>query len=184
MPTERREAASWAATVRPLEIGFFVKGDELPAHGGGPFSIRPLDGMPSTTQFFRVGVDLEDLTKSGEIWIVCTALSTGNREPPPGTASLDGARLSQVRAAVAAALPQATACFTIVDREGFSQVLGDRARAPAIAAAVAAVKYFAAWDESDPIEVTVADDRFAVTIDVSQPGEYRVLVRRSPAPAE
>ena len=50
--------------------------------------------------------------------------------------------------------------------------MGDRERAPAIAAAVAAVKYFAAWDESDPIDVTVADDRFAVAVGASH-GEYR-----------
>jgi hypothetical protein len=56
MPTEQPDAASWAATVRRLEDGFFVKGDEPPRQMGAQFSTRPVDGMPSSTQFFRVRV--------------------------------------------------------------------------------------------------------------------------------
>ena len=55
------------------------------------------------------------------------------------------------------ALPDATLCFTTEDRDGFARLVGDSERAPAIAAAVAVVKYYAAWDESDPIEVMVND---------------------------
>jgi hypothetical protein len=142
------------------------------------FSIRSVDGMPATTQFFRLHVDLDDLSSTGgEVWVVCTALSTGNRKPPPGTGSFDEANLIRVRSALATALPDATLCFTTEDREGFAHLIGDPERAPAIAAAAAVVKYYAAWDESDPIDVTVTDDEFAVSVDFSEK-EYRATVRR------
>jgi hypothetical protein len=103
----------------------------------------------------------------------------GNRKPPPGTGSFDEANLIRVRSALATALPDATLCFTTEDREGFARLVGDPERAPAIAAAVAVVKYYASWDESDPIDVTVNDDEFAVAVGISE-SEYRATVRHNP----
>jgi len=68
-------------------------------------------------------------------------------------------------------------CFTIEDRDGFAHLIGDPGLAPAIAAAVAVVKYYAAWDESDPIDVTVNDDQFAVSVGFAST-EYRATVCR------
>jgi hypothetical protein len=67
-------------------------------------------------------------------------------------------------------------CFTTLDREGYVQVLCDHGRAPPIAAAVAVVKYYAAWDESDPVSVVVNDKQFAVSV-TAQDGAYQALVR-------
>ena len=79
--------------------------------------------------------------------------------------------------ALADARTDAVLCFTVEDREGFSRLIADSGHAPAIAAAVAVVKYFAAWDESDPIDVTVNDDQFAVSVGFSETA-YRATVRR------
>jgi hypothetical protein len=165
------------AAVRQLEIGFFIGDAAIPAPTSAQFTTRAVAGIPSLTQFFRIGVRLEDETDiDGEIWIVGTAVPTGSRKPRPTGISFDEARLLQVRAALAVALPNATLCFVIEDREGFSRVITDAERAPAIAAGVAVVKYFAAWDESDPINVTVNDEHFAVSVGFSE-GAYRALVQ-------
>jgi hypothetical protein len=87
-----------------------------------------------------------------------------------------------VRSARRTALPDAALCFTTEDREGFAHLVGDPERAPAIAAAAAVVKYYAAWDESDPIDVTVGDDEFAVSVGYSEK-EHRATVRRKSAVA-
>jgi hypothetical protein len=173
-----------AAIVRQLEIGFFSGDDAVPAPMSEQFTTRVVGGIPTLTQFFRVNVHLEDQADvDGEIWIVCTALPTGSRKLPLTAMSLDEGRLRQVRAALAVALPNAALCFTTEDQEGFSRVIADSERSPAIAAAVAVVKYFAAWDESDPINVVVADEHFAVSVGVSD-GAYRALVRRTARAAQ
>jgi hypothetical protein len=163
--------------MRALDYGFFT-GDATAPSQMGQFAIRVVNGIPGLTQFFRVDVNVPDLpSSSGEIWVVTTATATGDREVPAGTRTLDEARLSAVRSSLLAAFPDETMCFTTEDREGFLRVIGDQERAVAIAAAVSAVKYFAAWDESDPITVEIADTRFAVSIAANE-RIYRAVIRR------
>ena len=165
------------AAVRQMEMGFFVGDAAVLAPRSAQFTTRVVSGIPCLTQFFRIDVHLEDgIDADGEIWIVSTAVPTGIRKPPPIDTSFDEGRLLQVRAALAVALPNATLCFTTEDREGFSRVVTDSERAPAMAAGVAVVKYFAAWDESDPINVTVADKHFAISVGFSE-GAYRALIQ-------
>ncbi len=167
-----------------MEIGFFIGDAALPAPMSEQFTTRVVAGIPSLTQFFRVDVQLDDQTGAdGEIWMICTAVPTGSRKPPPTAAPFDEARLREVRAALAVALPNATLCFTTEDREGFSRVIADSERAQAIAAGVAVIKYFAAWDESDPINVTVTDEHFAISVGYAE-GAYRALVRRTARAAQ
>lgn len=174
----RPDASSWLATVRRTEDGFFTAKTEPPVNLGPEFSVRSIAGMPSPTQFFRTHVELDGIAPGdAEVWVVCTALPTGSRKLPPGSSSLDQGKLLQVRSALGAALTDAVLCFTTEDREGFARLVGDQARAPAIAAAVAVVKYYAAWDESDPIDVTVNDDQFAVSVCFADT-EYRAKVCR------
>src|SRR6478752_5661112 len=74
----------WSGTVRRLEKGFFVERDQFPGPGELDFSKRVVDGIGSTTQFFRVRVDDHGVPDScEEIWMVCTAIPTGNRPPSP-----------------------------------------------------------------------------------------------------
>jgi hypothetical protein len=184
MAATHPDSKSVTAAVRQLEIGFFTGDAALPVPLSEQFTTRVVTGIPSLTQFFRVNVQLEDQTDAdGEIWMVCTALPTGSRKPPPTAMSFDETRLRQVRAALAVALPNATLCFTTEDREGFSRVIADSERAPAIAAGVAVVKYFAAWDESDPINVTVTDEHFSVSVGFEE-GAYRALVQRTARDAQ
>jgi hypothetical protein len=134
--------------------------------------------MPALTQFFRLQVDGAGLASAGvEIWVVCTAVPTGNQKPAPGAKTFDEANFIQVRSALARALPEATVCFTTEDREGFARLIGDADRAPAMAAAVSVVKYYGSWDESDPIEVIVGDEEFAVSVGFTEK-DYPTTVRR------
>jgi hypothetical protein len=170
---------NWSATVRRLEEGFFLGHCAAPM--ASPFSTRQITGFPSRTQFFRVQVDVNDCPEAcGEIWMVCTATPTGNRAPPPGTTVLSEANLATVRAALAAALPEVMFCFTTEDREGLVRTIGNPSYAASIAAGVAVVKYYAAWDESDPIRVLVYDESFDVSVMASE-DMYRASVRRAPA---
>jgi hypothetical protein len=171
------EPESWSATVRRLEAGFFAK-DAAPLIEMGQFSTRVIAAIPYTTQFFRLQVGLASPpSSSSEIWVICVATPTGNRIPPPGATLLAEAKLDEIRSSLIAALPHAALCFTTEDREGFSRVVGVPDRAVEIAAAVAVVKYYAAWDEFDPITVAVADEHFAVSIAFTE-NDYRAVVRR------
>jgi hypothetical protein len=163
-----------------LESGFFVKNDESPGHAAPQFSTRLVAAIPCTTQYFRVQVDVADLAdSSSEIWVVCVAKPTGNRKPPLGARLLDHARLGEIRSSLSAAFPGAALCFTTEDREGLASVVGVPDRAVAIAAAVAVVKYYAAWDDSDPIAVAVADEHFGVSVSFTE-NDYGAVVRRLP----
>ena len=167
----------WVANVRRMEDGFFTA-QAAPPRQGGQFSIRTVEGMPAFTHFSRLQVDGEGLTSAGvEIWVVSTALPTGNQKPPPGTKTFDEANFIQVQSALVRALPAATLCFTTEDREGFARLIGDPERAPAMAAAISVVKYYGSWDESDPIEVIVGDEEFAVSVGFTD-NDYPTTVRR------
>jgi len=173
----RTDALGWQATVRRGEAGFFTANTEPPVKMSPEFSVRSVAGMPSTRQFFRVHVELDGITTpDSQVWVVCTALPTGNWTPSFCSEPWDEGQLLQVRAALGAALPDAVLGFTIEDRAGFSHLIGDPERAPAIAAAAAVVKYYAAWDESDPIDITINDDQFAVSIGFAET-VYRATVR-------
>jgi len=138
-----------------METGFFVGDAAVLAPRSAQFTTRVVSGVPCLTQFFRIDVHLEDgIDADGEIWIVCTAVPTGIRRPPSIDTSFDEGRLLQVRAALAVALPNSTLCFTTEDREGFSRVVTDSDRAPAMAAGVAVVKYFAAWEVAEQEQIT------------------------------
>jgi hypothetical protein len=177
MGTAQSTHDAWSGTVRRLEDGFFIEREQLPGPGGLDFSKRVVDGIGSTTQFFCVHVDGHNVLAAPEdIWMVCTALSTGHRSPSPDEKPLQEAELAPVRASLVAALPHARFCFTTFDREGYVRVLCNDEFAPPIAAAVAVVKYYAAWDESDPISVVVNDKQFAVSV-TAHDGAYHALVR-------
>ena len=174
----RSGALSWLAVVRRAEDGFFTAPHDPPLDMGSTFSVRAIAGLPRTTQFFRVEVDLDGSpAEDNQVWVVCTALPTGTRPPPAGSSPFDEGNLLRVRSALGVALPDAVLCFTTEDREGFTHLIADPARAPAIAAAVAVVKYYAAWDESDPINVTVNHDEFAVSVSFTET-DYRATVSR------
>jgi hypothetical protein len=141
MGTVQSAHDAWSGTVRRLEDGFFIERARLPGPGGLDFSKRVVDGIGSTTQFFCVHVEDHDVLAAPEdIWMVCTALSTGHRPPSPDEKPLQAAELAPVRASLVAALPHVRFCFTTLDREGYVQVLCDHGRAPPIAAAVAVVQ--------------------------------------------
>ena len=182
MPTAPSSPVGWAATVRRLEDGFFVPpvDGELPARMGADFSMRSVECMPCTTQFFRLAVELLHDAQPCEIWVVFTAPSTGRRKTPAERTPLDDAKLFQARTALEAALPEAILCFTTEDHEGCSRLVGAHDRAPAIAAAVAVVKHYAAWDESDPIVVHIAEEQFAVSVGLSG-NAYHVTGVRGPS---
>ena len=169
---------TWQATVRSVDDGFFIGDAESSAQMGGRFSTLVVNGIPSPTQFFRVKVDVEDHSASShEIWVVISATATLNRKPPPDLRLRDDTKLHAVRPPLLAAFPDATMCFTTEDREGFSGVIGEPEHAISIAAAVSVVKYFAAWDESDPITVEIAGAQFAVSVAYTD-RIYRAVVRR------
>jgi hypothetical protein len=177
-PLTQSDPDRWETRVVKVDDGFFIGAAESQSRMGAAFSTRVVDGIPAPTQFFRVGVDVQDhATPRGEIWVVHSATPTGNRRPPTGVQSRDEARLGAVRSSLLAAFPNATMCFTIEDREGFSRAVGEEAHVIAIAAAVSVVKYFAAWDGSDPITIEMADAQFLVSVAYTDK-DYRAIVRR------
>ncbi|HEX2882859.1 MAG TPA: hypothetical protein VHO25_25240 [Polyangiaceae bacterium] len=163
----------WSAVVTQVEDGFFVGQDEVPVPP--QFSKRVVDGIASMTQYFRVHVAPEGVSDpSGDVWMVCTANTTGKRLPPQKP--LVESDLALTRSALLTALPDATFCFTTADREGDVQVLASDGHSHFIAAAVAVIKYYASWDESDPVNVRVNHSQLAVSV-TALDNAYRTLVR-------
>jgi hypothetical protein len=156
----------WNVTLRRLEDGFFVDEARLQGEKAAQFSWRPIAGLGEPVQFFRIRVDADDFVElGGEVWLISLAV--------PG----EPARLEALRTLLGKALPHVDFCFMVEQREGFERVIGSARRAVVIAAATAVVKYFASWDESNPIVIAIGEERFATTIGFVGKN-YRVAVRR------
>lgn len=157
----------WNVTLRRLEDGFFVDETQTQARMPAQFSLRPIAGLgEALVQFFRIRVDADDFVElGGEVWLINLA---GHSEQ---------ARLEELRVVLGKALPHVDFCFTVEQREGFERVVGSARRAVVIAAATAVVKYYASWDESNPIVIAIGEERFAVTVGFIGKN-YRVAVRR------
>jgi hypothetical protein len=167
----------WPVTVWNLESGFFAADRELAAAmRAHQFSTRVIPDIDEATQFFRVRVDMRDSpSPTSEVWVIFL-------RPPGYAAALARAaqlpdvhpHLVELRPRLLAALPEARFCFVTDDREGYAR-LAD-ASPVAFAAAVAVVKYFASWDESDPIVITTGHERLAVSVDFAT-DHYMATVR-------
>jgi hypothetical protein len=158
----------WAVTVRNLESGFFARDRELAsAMQAHQFSIRVVPDIDETTQFFRVRVDMRDsLATSGELWVVFSQPS-GYAAVPVRAAQIPDKhpRLTELRLRLLAALPEARFCFVTDDREGYARLVDPEVTPAPFAAAIAVVKYYAAWDESNPIVIAAGDQHLAVSVD-------------------
>jgi hypothetical protein len=157
----------WNVTLRRLEDGFFVDEAQVQARMPAQFSLRPIAGLgEALVQFFRIRVDADDFVElGGEVWLVSLATTS------------EQARLEELRTSLGKALPHVDFCFMVETREGFERVVGSARRAIVIAAATAVVKYYASWDESNPIVIAIGEERFAITVGFVGKN-YRVAVRR------
>jgi len=156
----------WNVTLRSLEDGFFVDETQLQHEMPAQFSWRPIAGLGELVQFFRIRVDADDFVElGGEVWLISSA------EPS------EQARVDDLRTLLGKALPHVEPCFMVEQRDGFARVIGSERRAVVIAAATAVMKYFASWDESNPIVVAIGEQRFAITVGFVGKN-YRVAVRR------
>lgn len=158
----------WPVTVWKLEGGFFARDRELAAAmQAHRFSTRVIPDIDEATQFFRVRADTGDrLSPSHEIWVMFV------RPPGYAAALAQVARLPDVhprlvdlRPYLLAALPEARLCFVTDDRKGYARLADPEATPVAFAAAVAVVKYYAGWDESNPIVIAAGHDQLAVSVD-------------------
>jgi len=169
----------WRVTVWKLESGFFARDRELAAAmQTHQFSTRVIPDIDEATQFFRVRADTRDPSSpSGEIWVIFI------RPPGYAAALARAARLPDVhphivelRPRLLAALPEARFCFVTDDREGYARLADPEATPVAFAAAVAVVKYYAGWDESNPIMIAAGDAQLAVSVDFTA-DHYLATVR-------
>jgi hypothetical protein len=183
----RREMASghstserWPVTVWKLESGFFARDRELAAAmQAHQFSTRVVPDIGEATQFFRVRVSVPDSPNpSGEIWVVFIR-APGYAEALARAAQLPDQhpRLGELQPRLLASLPEATFCFVTDDREGYARLTDPETAPVAFAAAVAVVKYYAGWDESDPIMIAAAHDELAVSVSFTA-DHYIATVRR------
>jgi hypothetical protein len=158
----------WPVTVWKLESGFFARDRELAAAmQAHQFSTRVIPEIDEVTQFFRVRAEVPDsLGPSGEIWVIFIR-AAGYASALAQAAQLPDVhpRLVELRPRLLAALPEARFCFVTGDREGFARIADPEAAPVAFAAAVAVVKYYASWDESNPIVVETNRERCAVSVD-------------------
>jgi hypothetical protein len=158
----------WPVTVWKLESGFFARDRELAdAMQAHQFSTRVVPDIDEATQFFRVRVSVPESTSpSGEIWVIFIR-AAGHAEALARAAQLSDVhpRLAELRPRLLAALPEARFCFVTDDREGYARLADPETTPVAFAAAVAVVKYFAGWDESNPIEIATDREKLAVSVD-------------------
>ena len=155
------------ATVWRLESGFFARDGELAAAmQAHELSTRIIPNIEQATQFFRVRVEISDRAPlGGEVWVVFL-------RPPGYAAALARAaqlpdvdpRLVELRPSLISALPDAKFCFVTDDREGYARLVDSEAMSVPFAAAVVVVKYYAGWDESNPITIASDLEQFAVSV--------------------
>ncbi|HYP99072.1 MAG TPA: hypothetical protein VER96_10375 [Polyangiaceae bacterium] len=166
-------------TVWNLETGFFVRAAEhAPAAQEPAFSARIVPDIDEVTQFFRVRVEVaEPLARTSEVWVIFLhADGRASAEARATKRAEASQRLMPLRAKLLATLPNATFCFIVDDREGSARVIEPEARPIELAAAVAVVKYSAAWDESNPILVSAGDAQYAVSVAYTE-DRYLATVR-------
>lgn len=166
----------WAVTVWKLESGFFARDRELSAAmQAHEFSTRVIPDIDEVTQFFRVHVDApESPSLSGEVWVIFMGVPAASARAPqlPDVHP----RLAELRSRLLSTLPEARFCFVTDDREGYARLADPETAPVAFAAAVAVVKYFAGWDESNPI--VIATDREQLGVSVAFTAEhYAAAVR-------
>jgi hypothetical protein len=156
----------WPVTVWKLESGFFARDRELAdAMQAHQFSTRVVPD--EATQFFRVRVSVPESTSpSGEIWVIFLR-AIGHAHAPARAAQLRDLhpRLAELRSRLLAALPEARFCFVTEDSQGYARLADPETTPMTFAAAVAVVKYFAGWDESNPIQIATDREQLAVSID-------------------
>jgi len=170
----------WPVTVWKLESGFFARDRELAAAmQAHEFSTRVVPDIGEATQFFRVCVSVPDSPNpSSDIWVVFIR-APGCAEALARAAQLPDQhpRLAELRPQLLAALPEARFCFVTDDREGFARLADPETASVAFAAAVAVVKYYAGWDESNPIVIATGDGELAVSVAFTV-DHYIATVRR------
>jgi hypothetical protein len=179
MASGRSEDHVRPITVWKLESGFFARDRELAAAmQAHEFSTRVIPEIDEATQFFRVRVDVPDAPNpSGEVWVIFLR-TTGHAAALARAAQIPDVapRLAQLRPQLLEALPDARFCFVTDDREGFARLAYTEATPVASAAAVAVVKYFAAWDESTPIVIATDHEQLAASVEYTA-DHYLATVR-------
>lgn len=172
MSTGTSSPSCFSASVIDLEVGFFAREAFAP---NPQFVFRRVDDLATPVQYFRVQVTLAQ-RDALEVWVVAAAPSSGRAtlalHPAPTPGEVDS-----LEARIRATLPDALLALWLSDREGHAVVSAPSIHAPAVAATVASVKYYAGWDESDPIIVELSPNRFAVSVTHAH-GVYHASVRR------
>lgn len=155
----------WPVAVCKLESGFFARDREMAAAmQAHQFSTRLVPDIDEPTQFFRVRVNLAEPGISGEVWVVLAAPGYPGALAKPAQLPAVHPQVAELRPRLLATLPEARFCFVTDDREGFACLAEAEATPVAFAAAVSVVKYYAAWDESDPIVIATDREQFLVSV--------------------